>query len=241
MKTPIWLLSGFLGAENHWGEFPEKLAHFSGSMPEIIPWHRHCEGAKSIEEAASFLAQFAYSSGERPILVGYSMGGRVALQAAISSPGAFSAVVALSAHPGFQEQSDKEARMKEDQQWKELLLSDLRAFWSKWNAREALHDTPKPQLPNFNPAELKTWADHLTHLGTGAQTFFPQQMTEGLKLPVLSITGEQDKKFCELQKCLAPFLRTHILPKAGHRLPLESASELAQVVAEFLKHSRDPL
>ncbi len=241
MKTPIWLLSGFLGGENHWGEFPDALAHFSGIIPEIIPWQRYCEGANSLDEAANFLAQFAYSTGVRPILVGYSMGGRLALQTALSAPGAFSAAVALSAHPGFQLQSEKEARITEDRDWKNLMLEDFSAFWKKWNAREALRDTSTPPKPQLSEEEKRIWAHHLIKLSTGSQDFFPTLMQQGLKIPVLSVTGQNDKKFSDFQNLYAPFVKTHILNAAGHRLPLEKPKELAAVVADFLKDSRDQL
>ncbi len=241
MKTPIWLLSGFLGYENHWGEFPEKLAHSSGIIPEIVPWHRLCEGAKSLEEAANFLAQFAYCEGVRPVLIGYSMGGRLALQTALSAPGAFSTVVALSAHPGFNLQSEKELRISEDHDWKNLMLENFSAFWTKWNSREALSGTPSPEQPQLSDEEKNLWALHLANLGTGRQNFLPSQLESGLKIPVLSVTGQNDKKFSDFQNLYAPFMKTHILSAAGHRLPLERPQELAVVVANFLKDSRDQL
>lgn len=237
MKNPIWLLSGFLGAENHWGEFPLALAQHSGVIPEIFNWFKEVEGAQSLAEAARFLAQRAYAEGTRPVLIGYSMGGRLALQSALEAPGAFTAIVALSSHPGFQKKEEREARIKEDAVWAKLLRENVELFWEKWNQRGALHDSPIPDRPEFDTR----WAQLLEKMGTGQQDFLAPLLAQESLPPIMTVVGERDEKFVATIKHYPSNIKTHIMKNATHRLPLEVPDELARVVAPFIRQSQDIL
>jgi 2-succinyl-6-hydroxy-2,4-cyclohexadiene-1-carboxylate synthase len=237
LKNPIWLLSGFLGDENHWGDFPLALAHNSGVMPEVFNWFKETQGAQSLSEAARFLAQRAYAEGTRPVLVGYSMGGRLALQSAIEAPGAYSAIVALSAHPGFQKIEEREARQREDAGWAKLLRENVELFWKNWNQRGSLQDTTIPSTPQFD----LSWAHLLESMGTGQQDFLAPQLAQSSLPPVLVVVGERDEKFVATLPSYPPNIQTHVLRNSGHRLPLEAPQELAQLLAPFIRQSQDIL
>ncbi len=237
MKNPIWLLSGFLGDDNHWGEFPLALAYQSGVMPEVFNWFKETQGAQSLAEAARYLAQRAYAEGTRPVLVGYSMGGRLALQSAIEAPGAYSAIVALSAHPGFQKIEEREARKREDAAWAKLLRENVDLFWEKWNQRGSLQRTTTPAAPQFD----LHWANLLETMGTGQQDFLAPQLAHSSLPPVLVVVGERDEKFVATLPSYPPSVTTHVLKNAGHRLPLEAPQELAQLLAPFIRQSQDIL
>ncbi len=237
MKNPIWLLSGFLGDDNHWGEFPLALAHQSGVMPEVFNWYKETEGARTLEEAARFLAQRAYAEGTRPVIVGYSMGGRLALQSVINAPGAYSAVVALSAHPGFQQQTEREARIREDAVWAKLLRENVELFWERWNQRGSLKDAPIPERPVFD----SRWATLLETMGTGQQVYLAPLLGDSVLPPVLVVAGAQDEKFVALLKEFPSTVKTHALNNSGHRLPLEAPEDLAKVLAPFIRQSQEIL
>lgn len=237
MKNPIWLLSGFLGDDNHWGEFPHVLAQHCGVMPEVFNWFKETEGAQSLAEAARFLAQRAYAEGTRPVLVGYSMGGRLALQSAVDAPGAYSAIVALSAHPGFSAQADRDSRRREDAVWAKLLRENVELFWEKWNQRGALKDTPAPVRPQF---DLR-WATLLETMGTGQQDYLAPLLDRPSTPPVLAVAGALDEKFVALLKEMPATVKTHILNNVGHRLPLEAPQKLAQTLAPFIRQSQEIL
>lgn len=237
VKNPIWLLSGFLGDDNHWGEFPLALAQQSGVMPEVFNWFKETEGAKSLEEAARFLAQRAYAEGTRPVIIGYSMGGRLALQSAIVAPGAYSAIIALSAHPGFQQKTEREARTREDAVWAKLLRENVELFWEKWNQRGALKDTPSPERPQFD----SRWAALLETMGTGQQDYLAPLLSDPALPPLLVVAGQQDEKFVGFLKEFPTTVQTHSISNAGHRLPLEAPEELSKVLAPFIRQSQEIL
>lgn len=238
MKNPIWLLSGFLGEENHWGDFPAFLAHHLGVHPTWMNWFSETSGAQSLEQAAHFLAQRAYAEGLRPVLIGYSLGGRLALQCAVSSPGAFSGVFALSAHPGLTDEAAKNTRRKEDQDWAQLLIENSALFWEKWNQRDALKGSPIPEAPPLS--ESKAWSEVLVRLSTAEQAYFPTELTHP-RLPVSVVSGEQDTKFTELMHLFPNSIEKFVLPQAGHRVPLDAPEELARLLAGPIRRTQEIL
>jgi len=234
-NSRIWLLAGFGGHEAHWGTFPEELAQRLGVRPEFVDWATDVAGARDLAEAGRFLAQRALSEGQRPVLIGYSMGGRLAIEAALQAPGAFESVVALSAHPGLDTDDEKKARREEDAAWAELLLRDERLFWQRWHQRPALLGSVTPAELSWTPAERARWAQLLEALSTGGQEFFPPRLEACFALPPLfTVCGEQDLKFCQLQERFPPKI-SRARVRAGHRLPLDNPQDLAHTIAGFLR------
>jgi len=236
VKNPIWLLSGFLGDENHWGDFPGFFARHFGTRPLWMNWFKETRGAKSLEEAAQFLAQRAYAEGLRPVLIGYSMGARLALQCAITAPGAFSGVCALSAHPGLKLETEIQRRRDEDRGWSDLLLSDPNLFWRRWNERDALKNSHQPPPPHWQDASQ--WSQVLVQLGTAEQSFFPDELLSP-RLPVTVVSGERDTKFTHLMQSFPSTVEKIIVPNAGHRLPLEAPEELARLLVTPVKKTQE--
>lgn len=239
MKNPIWILPGFLGDEAQLGEFPEALAQHTGVACEVMNWSNYVEGASSVHEAGQFLAQFALIHGTRPVLVGYSMGGRLALSSAIEAPGAFSAVIAISAHPGLKLEEEKKQRLEEDQRWANLLVEDQVRFWSDWN-QQSVFQNSRPTSSNLNKTEQHKWAKLLVGLSTGTQNDLAVSLTDKRLPPIMHIAGFLDAKYLELQKKLPSNIETKQI-KGSHRLPLDNPIELAQVIAPFIRSSQETL
>ncbi len=240
MKNPIWLLSGFLGDENHWGDFPHALAQHLGEAPQWLNWVDTVSGAEDLSGAAQCLLQRAYSEGTRPVLIGYSMGGRLALQCALEGPGTLSAVIALSAHPGLSLASERSLRHKADQSWATLLRDDWSSFWRQWNEQDSLKQTPPLSAPELSETQRHQWATLLTRLSTGAQDYLPSRLTDA-RLPVLWCAGSLDQKFASFQSCFPSNIETHLIAHAGHRLPLEAPTELARLLAPCIRRSQEIL
>jgi len=239
MKNPIWILPGFLGNELQLADFPEALSQHTGVACEVINWSNYVEGARSIHEAGQFLAQFAMAHGTRPVLVGYSMGGRLALSSAIEAPGTFSAVIAISAHPGLKLQEEKQERLQQDQRWAELLINDQARFWYKWNQQSVLQNSTPISL-NLNENEKQKWAKLLVNLSTGTQNDLSEVLGDKRLPPIMHIAGFSDTKYLELQKLLPANIEKKQI-KGTHRLPLDNPIELAQVIAPFIRSSQEML
>ncbi|MFP5457527.1 MAG: alpha/beta fold hydrolase [Bacteriovoracia bacterium] len=239
MKNPIWILAGFLGDESQLGAFPSDLAKHTGVIPEVIDWKKITDGAKSLDEGARFLAQFALSCGTRPVLVGYSMGGRLSLASVLAAPGAFSGAVAISAHPGLSSEEEKAQRLKDDLVWSELLTDNQAVFWKRWLAQPVFAGSSEAQV-NLSTEEAHQWAKVLRAFSTGGQDYMPALLDDPRLPPILSVVGSRDEKYLTLQKRYPQKVEKMIID-GGHRLPLDASHALAQAIAPFIRKTQEIL
>ena len=175
-------------------------------------------------------------------LIGYSMGGRLALYLALQFPDRFPKVVLESASPGLKTEAERLARKRHDAKLADRLESDFPAFLADWYEQPLFRSLK--QYPNFEqliqqrlrnrPSEL---ARSLRHLGTGEQP----SLWNRLKVhqnPLLLLVGERDRKFVSINQemadgCKAAQLK--IIPNAGHNVHVEEPQIFARCVHKFLQ------
>ena len=175
-------------------------------------------------------------------LVGYSMGGRLALYLALHFPQYFTQVVLESASPGLK---TPEAQAEGDESdWRlaaELETTDLPTFLSRWY-RQPLFASFR-QHPEFeqicqrrsqnNPRKL---AQSLRYLSTGRQPSLWQPLT-GNQVPLLLLVGEYDTKFVAINTEMAEqceVAKLSIVPGCGHNIHTESPQLFSQLLQQFL-------
>jgi 2-succinyl-6-hydroxy-2,4-cyclohexadiene-1-carboxylate synthase len=223
-------LHGFLGS----GEDFEALHAsfpFALDAPDL-----HVTDAASIGELADLVA------GPR-IAIGYSMGARVALELALRHP--LEALVLVAGTAGLADPAERAARRDSDEAWARLLESEgIDAFLARWDAQPVLgghasipepwrsrfHARRRLQDPNALAKALRAW-------GTGSMTPVWDRLAT-LALPVLLVTGTDDRKFGELGRALAARLPDAIhvdVPGAGHAVHLERPREVAAAVLGYLQ------
>src|SRR5687767_12547154 len=121
--TRIVCLHGFLGRPSDW--MPIQRA-FSDLIPgvqceavDIFSSLRTFKSKSMVDWAKSFNREQKSKHVERNLLIGYSMGGRLALQAAMDKPGLWDEVILVSSHPGLTSEDDKSKRLVSDLEWAE--------------------------------------------------------------------------------------------------------------------------
>lgn len=168
------------------------------------------------------------------ILLGYSMGGRIALHLARELPWrAGDKLVLISASPGISDASEREARRLADFSLAEKIESAESAekFYAEWrkNPLIATQDRlPSPwrerllaQRALANPG---LWATHLRLLGTGTLPSLWEVLPTIPAPETWLVVGEEDKKFCgiaEKMNARIPRSRVVIVPACGHAPHLE--------------------
>lgn len=225
MNSPWWLLPGFLGNASHFGTLPRFLDDAC-----LIEWGGLAKS--SLAATAEALARKARDNHNKPWLVGYSLGARVALHVALQHAGDFAGVIALSAHPGFKNEREKKQRCAEDTEWANLLRQNPQEFWTRWNRRESLSTSALPQRSVPTPEEASQWASILEDLSTGRQTYLPPFLAE-VRLPLLAIAGENDATFTQFLEFFPINVGKVKIAGAGHRIPLERPQELAELLNAF--------
>jgi len=196
---------------------------------------QHCQ-----EDILTVLQTLGIEPGEA-ILLGYSMGGRIALYAAFSSY--FRALILESASPGLATFAERQQRRASDEALATRIEQDgIEAFINYWEQiplfasqqrlsaqqRQALHTQ---RLNN----SVQGLANSLRGVGTGMQ---PELYTRlpTLNLPLLLLAGELDSKFCAIAQHMAtqlPQVRLQIVLDAGHSIHLEQPEVFVAQVSEF--------
>jgi 2-succinyl-6-hydroxy-2,4-cyclohexadiene-1-carboxylate synthase len=244
------MLHGFTGSAASWGNVLDTLAdrglrvialdlpgHGQSSVPNDP---RRYAIERCQQDILAALQELGVPKGHS-ILLGYSMGGRIALYTAFS--GFFRALILESASPGLADPTEREQRRVSDEALAASIERDgVAAFVDRWEnlplfasqkslpleRREELH---RQRLQN-NAAGL---AQSLRGIGTGVQPSLHAQLPN-LHIPVLLITGELDTKFTAITRQMAqalPQAQLRIIPGVGHTVHLEQPQEFASLVSDF--------
>jgi len=244
------LLHGFTGSAASWGRHLETLAHDGFRVIALEMLGHGLSDAPldprryTIEQCqADILAvldTLGVHKGEA-ILLGYSMGGRIALYTAFS--GFFRALILESASPGLANPLEREQRRSNDEQLAARIERDgIEAFVEYWEQlplfasqqrlphelQQVLHE----QRVQNRPLGL---ANSLRGVGTGVQSALHERLAT-LSIPVLLVAGILDTKFCAIAQFMAqslPKARVHLVPSAGHMVHLEQPAIFDSLVRDF--------
>ncbi len=181
--------------------------------------------------------------GQRPWLIGYSLGGRLALHSLLAHPEDWAGSILLSTHPGLQTPGEREERLSHDAVW---AASCDAAAWpavlQRWHEQPLLATTvPAAPIPaSYAPAVqqgFRCWS-------LGQQQDLRPALAR-LALPVLWLTGEGDPKFTHLaaEVCHGhPTFHHQVISRAGHRLLQHAPKAVAIAVNQFIKNNipREP-
>lgn len=203
-----------------------------------LPGHgARAEDREDFRVAAATLG----SRGGRALYVGYSMGGRLTLELALSRPDLVPALVLLGASPGIADPQERAARRGAD----ELLATELESdgvepFLARWLAQPMFANVPADAAGlaaryEGSPTGL---AAALRSLGTGSQ---PNRWDDlgALSMPVLLVAGDDDVKFRaiadEMAECIGENARATVMPGRGHAAFLEDPAGFARIIADFAR------
>lgn len=235
--APILALHGNLGSTADW----ERTG--VAGLKAVDLWE-HSE--KGFHEFAEALAGPLSEGLQKPILAGYSLGGRLALHALAAFPERWSGAVILSAHPGLCCVEDRLARRTSDLIWarraRELSWGE---FLDRWNAQPLFGETSVDLLERQRSLEsrreavasaFETWS-----LGRQEDLRVSLRRFSG---PIRWLTGGKDDRFTRLGEEMAathPTVRQVIVPDIGHRV-LEACSEqVAECLGELTGSRQLPL
>lgn len=178
------------------------------------------------------------------VLLGYSMGGRVALRCALDWPGLVDALVLIGAHPGIQDDTERRDRGLLDTHRAARIRSiGAPAFSLEW-ARVPLIATQDrvPEPFRSSMAERRASNDSLKLSiacevgGTGSMEPMWARLAQ-IDVPTLLIAGADDDKYKDIIAHMLPLMdtaRPATLLGAGHAAHLEAPAAFAIRLAAFL-------
>ena len=221
----IWQLHGALGCP----------ADFDGlDVGEARAVDVYAQVASYAEWASGF-CKHVRGRDEDPVLMGYSMGGRLAMHALLEDPGMWKAAVIVSADFG---KGRDDARIARDAEWarkaRELPWEE---FMREWNAQPVFAGTENAG----ERAKREGIAEAFEMWSVGRQENLLRRFAE-LELPVLWVVGERDEKFVRLgEEAIAalPKGKLEIVADAGHRVMWDQRERFVELVRSFLEESTE--
>lgn len=182
-------------------------------------------------------------------LIGYSMGGRVALAFAVRNPGRVRRLVLESSSPGLDTEEERAARRRDDESLADWIeVNGTEAFVARWEVLP-LFESQRALAPLVLEAQRRrrllnhpgSMAASLRGMGTGALPSFWGSLPT-LRVPVLFMAGAHDRKFVEVARRMAaatPSARLRVVEGAGHAVHLERPGAWVELVGDFLREDRN--
>lgn len=246
-SQPILFLHGFMGHANIWQKTIAQIDTDFYCMAIDLPGHGKTStdlGQLNFENLSDDLIEFVDSHFTRqPILVGYSMGGRIALYTALKYPDKFKSLILESSSPGIEDEDERKDRLVRDEKDSfKMKKTDMRSFLTEWYQMpvfDYLNDFPelKEKIINKKSSnDPKALAEIIVKLSPGIQPSQWSKLSKWTK-PTLIIAGEKDKKYVRIGEDMNGILtnsRFEIIPNAGHIVHLENHKDFMTVLKSFL-------
>lgn len=249
-KETLVLLHGFTGTTATWQKVIEYLpktikivaidliGHGQTEAPEDVNRYLMIEQVKDLEDIFSQLGLDCFT------LLGYSMGGRVALSYAARFPKRINCLILESSSPGLATEEEQASRRKSDEKLAdEIEEKGIEWFVNYWEDiplfathKKLSEDVQREIREERLSQSVVGLANSLRGMGTGAQQSVWKKLIR-LSFPVILITGELDKKFNQIAEQMMVHLQKSehiIVPGVGHSIHVENPEQFATIVKEVL-------
>ena len=252
-KPTILFLHGFMGNINEFDAAIELLGDEFSYLIIDLPGHGKTQVLGSDEcytmgnTAQAVINLLNELKIVKCFLVGYSMGGRLALYLTLHFPERFIKVVLESASPGLATEIERLERIKRDAQIAiKLVRSDFSAFLSNWYNQPIFGSIKNhPKFDNMlksrlhnKPIEL---AKSLQFMGIGSQPSLWEKLQNNVT-PLILLTGEYDEKFISINTEMADICKLaqpKVINNSAHNIHFENTLAFVQNIKYFLTIHRN--
>ncbi len=233
----IWLLHGNLGDIHDWEPVITGLESQGHKCRTINLW-KHLECCpKSLHEMGKILCSEIGAQDKHPIICGYSLGGRLAMQALLAYPPLWKAAIFISSNPGLSNEQERAKRREIDTQWAVKCLNlPWSDFLQEWDSQEVLQ-SPTKRDRNTLKSWKKAIARGFMEWSVGKQEDLREPLAQ-IPCPQLWITGQNDLKFTQYMDSLLKG-DTIALNNVGHRIIIDDPNECAKAIHRWLSSIRD--
>lgn len=247
---PLLCLHGFTGSHAHFSDLALSLPEDRVVTPDLyghgwssVPADLARLGLSPMgEDLWTLVTELGWSG--PVVLLGYSMGGRLALDMALRRPERVAGLVLESASPGIHDDSERRQRAMDDDALAERIVAggvdrfveyweELPLFRSQKDLDPALQEHIRRDRQSHSAEGL---AQSLRGTGVGRQLSWWDALA-GFRRPVLLIAGDQDAKYQGISREMAarfPHAVLEVIEGAGHTPHVEHPEAFQTVVREFL-------
>jgi len=231
-SPPLIFLHGFMGSKEDWKEMFESFESRFYCIAFDLPGHG---STPYCDEMMSVLKKEIqkYEGIAKPAIIGYSMGGRIALR----SQHLASKIAIISGHPGLKSKKEKEERRKSDEIWCEKLLTlpfDL--FFAEWYAQPIFQTFSRngPLMQLIIKRRMKQNPHHLSHV-LRQMSLGNQPRITRYRCPCLFLYGEEDWKYREIYNKLPKTVGVAGIKNSGHAIHFENPQECAKKILNWMR------
>lgn len=241
------LLHGFLGDPTDWTPLIQALPGIQ-CHALTLPGHGHLAQQQHVIPPLSGFNQWLQQEiCARQLtdyhLLGYSLGGRLAMQFAANNPTGLRSLMIENAHPGLTTEEAREQRQRQDAQWARRFyrepLPDVLADWYRQPVFQDLDADARRQViqarsGNHGPS----LASMMCRCSLARQPDY-RGWIKATHLPFLYLCGQNDLKFQHIATQLAelnPQIRLHRLP-GGHNLHRAQPDRMAHLIRDWIHSS----
>jgi 2-succinyl-6-hydroxy-2,4-cyclohexadiene-1-carboxylate synthase len=249
----IYFLHGFLGLPKDWEPIAKQLENQFKCQTVLVDYlnQAHLGPKHSFEDWAQHFnreVETSSASVSKNILVGYSLGGRLALHALESHPRLWNQVFCLSTNPGFDDDKttydalseERRQRWLSDSLWAEEFQSlSWNKVLSKWNAQAVFAKSSKEPLRNEADYSKESLSLALIRWSLSKQRNLRPIIRKHVDR-LQWMVGERDQKFISITDNIykkIPELRWNKVPEASHRLIFDNSKFVADRLADYIRKS----
>lgn len=210
------------------------IGHGTSSRPTEV-------GAYTISQMLSDIHRIVYAlAGESYVLLGYSMGARIALLYALEYPLEVTKLILESGSVGIEGTVERSERREADvvlgKRIREQTIEWFAETWAKLDIFKSQYTLPKAVQNHIQHRRLQNsphaLAFTLEGSGQGVMPYVGHRLQE-LTMPICYISGELDIKYTEIGKQYFAHAH-HVVLGAGHNVHVEKPCQYMCIVKEFL-------
>jgi 2-succinyl-6-hydroxy-2,4-cyclohexadiene-1-carboxylate synthase len=254
-RDPLVLLHGFTGTHRTWDLLSERLAQRHFLILPDLPGHgrsgvsssRAEMGIGPTSQAVAEVMRLTTGEaggGRRAALLGYSLGGRVALDLACKHQELLSCLILEGASPGIASDDEREERrVRDDALADEIERRGIEWFVDYWQETPLFATQKDLPLSAFQAIRRERLSNSARGLAMSLRAAGAGQMVplwdamEGLRMPVLLVVGKRDGRYEETGGAMSRRIPESLMAEvegAGHCVHVERPGEFADLVERFL-------
>ncbi len=228
---------GFTQTSNSWKPIAARFAS-DGYESIVVDQPGHGDSTEVRTDLAATAGLLTSMCG-RAVYIGYSMGGRLCLHAALMHPAFVRGLALVGATPGIADENGRFARRDADERLAATIEGiGVDAFLDEWLAQPLFAGliVDDHQRADRHRNSARGLATSLRLAGTGAQASLWSRLGE-LDMPVLAIAGEFDEKYAAIGRQIAasaPDGRFAQIAGAGHAAHLQDPDQITDLLRRWL-------
>lgn len=247
---PVVLLHGFTSTVQTWNAVSEELKQNYTVIAIDLPGHgKTVTPDRTMNECCTDIAFILQSLHYTCVhMIGYSMGGRVALSFAHRFPNLVASLTLESASPGLRTEKERLERKSKDEKIARTIEEEgIYSFVSYWESiplfasQQSLPQETQIAIQAERLSQKETGlAMSLREMGTGSQPSLWNKL-HTFEMPTLLLVGEYDHKFVEINTEMAkkiPNTTIACIKESGHTVHVEQPDTFLEHIQQFLEQQQ---